>query len=87
MLYWALNACKFKKIKSVSLLRGAWKIGSCYQAKKVARIQAEIEPLVSPLRAITKDVIFINVSETAKRYINRFGVLRGSCNHWKVQRK
>lgn len=55
----------------------AWVKDSCYRPIKVARAQAEIEPM-GPSHGKTEGRYAYPVSEKAKRYIEQFGIPYGS---------
>jgi len=55
----------------------AWVKDSCHHAVKVARAQAEIEPL-GPSKGKNEGRYAYPVSEKAKRYIDKFGIPYGS---------
>lgn len=55
----------------------AWVKDSCHHAVKVARAQAEIEPL-GPSQGKNEGRYAYPVSEKAKRYIDKFGIPYGS---------
>ncbi|MDH4553958.1 DUF2931 family protein, partial [Pseudomonas sp. BN417] len=54
-----------------------WVHNRCYKSVKVARAQAEIEPL-GPSQGQTAGEYAYDPSEKAKRYIERFGIPYGS---------